>query len=96
MDIGKQWSAVQSATLTVLPAKGYINGTVRDKSTKDGIPYARASTNTSETTTANSTGFYSLYVDAGSYMHRDERSQILCEQLCNGKCGAGCYNIAGY
>ena len=68
MDIGKQWSGVQSATLTVLPAMGYINGTVRDNNTKAGIPYARISTNTSETVNANSTGFYSFYVDAGSYM----------------------------
>ncbi len=68
MDIGKQWSGVQSATLTVLPAMGYINGTVRDNNTKAGIPYAKVSTNTSETVNANSTGFYSFYVDAGSYM----------------------------
>ncbi len=68
MDIGKQWSGVQSATLTVLPAMGYINGTVRDNNTKAGISYAKVSTNTSETVNANSTGFYSFYVDAGSYM----------------------------
>ncbi len=68
MDIGKQWSTVQSATLTVLAAKGYINGTVMDNSTKAGIPYAKVTTNTSFTVTANSTGFYSINIDAGTYM----------------------------
>lgn len=45
----------------------YINGTVVN-ATHQGIPYAKVTTNTSMNTTADSTGFYSLQVDTGSYM----------------------------
>jgi hypothetical protein len=65
MDIGKQWSAVQSATLTVLPAGGYINGTVRDNNTKAGISGAKVTTDTGVTGQTNGSGSYLLYLDVG-------------------------------
>jgi hypothetical protein len=69
MDIGKQWSATMSATLTVLAPMGYINGTV----TSSGSPVSGAlvsttdSSNTIISTTAASDGTYSLKVSAGTY-----------------------------
>ncbi|MDP3104494.1 MAG: hypothetical protein Q8M95_07790 [Candidatus Methanoperedens sp.] len=49
-------------------ASSYINGTVLDYSTQEVIPYAKVTTNTSITATANETGFYSLLLDSGSYI----------------------------
>ncbi len=64
MDIGKQWSSVQSATLTVLPAKGYINGTV----TRSGLPIAGATVSTmGASTTTDVNGNYSLMIESGTY-----------------------------
>lgn len=64
VDIGKQWSAVQSATLTVEQSFGYINGTV----TSAGQPVLRASVSTSSSNdTTGSDGAYSLRVPEGTY-----------------------------
>ncbi len=64
MDIGKRWSSVQSATLTVLPAKGYINGTV----TRSGLPIAGATVSTmGASTTTDVNGNYSLMIESGTY-----------------------------
>jgi len=65
MDIGKQWSVVQSATLTVLPAGGYINGTLRDNNIKAGISGAKVTTDTGVTGQTNGSGF--LFVIFGSW-----------------------------
>lgn len=44
-----------------------INGTVKDKITKAGIPNAIVSTNTSRYTVTNAAGFYSLKVNSGTF-----------------------------
>ncbi len=49
-------------------ASAYINGTAFDNFTHEVIPYAKVTTNTSITATANETGFYSLKLDAGWYI----------------------------
>lgn len=54
-------------TIPATGASSYINGTVLDNSTQEAIPYAKVTTNTSINTTANSTGYYSFQLDAGSY-----------------------------
>lgn len=63
MDIGKQWSAPQGATL-IMESYGYINGTVTNGTSP--IPGAIVSTNgANDTTDAN--GIYSLTLYEGTY-----------------------------
>jgi hypothetical protein len=50
-----------------LQGKGYINGTVMDNSTTAGISGAKVITQTGNMTTTNESGFYSLYLDAGTF-----------------------------
>ncbi len=51
-----------------LPEIRYINGTVMDSITKTGIAGATVSTNISNSTAADSLGFYSLSVPEGEYI----------------------------
>ena len=46
---------------------GYVNGTVIDSVTQQGISGATVTTNTSITTTTNGTGYYSLHLIEGAY-----------------------------
>ena len=46
---------------------GYVNGTVVDSVTQQGISGATVTTNTSITTTTNGTGYYSLHLIEGAY-----------------------------
>lgn len=55
-------------TITATSSTTYINGTLLNNETHQGIPYAKVATNTSVNATANSTGYYSLQINAGSYM----------------------------
>jgi hypothetical protein len=50
-----------------LQGKGYINGTVRDNSTTSGISGAKVITQTGIMTTTDESGFYSLYLDNGTF-----------------------------
>ncbi|VVB93174.1 Carboxypeptidase regulatory-like domain protein [uncultured archaeon] len=65
MDIGKQWSAPVSATLTVTQPAGFINGTVKEG--LNGIPGATVTTNTGNSTGTDNSGFYSLSLPSGTY-----------------------------
>ncbi|CAG0957906.1 hypothetical protein METP3_00645 [Methanosarcinales archaeon] len=51
---------------TILPAERYINGTVMEKGTTNGISGVTVTTNTVSTMT-NETGFYSLALTSGSF-----------------------------
>jgi hypothetical protein len=65
VDIGKQWSAVKSATLTVT-VKGYINGKV----TGGGLPTSGAlisAIGANTYTYTNGIGDYSLEIESGTY-----------------------------
>ena len=52
---------------TILPAERYINGTVREKGTTNGIQGVNVTTNTLVSTMTNETGFYSLSLTSGSF-----------------------------
>ena len=51
---------------TILPAERYINGTVMEKGTTNGIQGVKVTT-TSVSTMTNETGFYSLSLTSGSF-----------------------------
>ena len=52
---------------TILPAERYINGTVMEKGTTNGIQGVNVTTNTLVSTMTNETGFYSLSLTSGSF-----------------------------
>ncbi|CAG0967699.1 hypothetical protein METP2_01202 [Methanosarcinales archaeon] len=52
---------------TILPAERYINGTVMEKGTTNGISGVTVTTNTLVSTMTNETGFYSLSLTSGSF-----------------------------
>lgn len=52
---------------TILPAERYINGTVMEKGTTNGIQGVTVTANTLFSTLTNETGFYSLALTSGSF-----------------------------
>ena len=52
---------------TILPEGRYINGTVMEKGTTNGIQGVNVTTNTLVSTMTNETGFYSLSLTSGSF-----------------------------
>lgn len=52
---------------TILPAVRYINGTVVEKGTTNGIPDVKVTANSTFSTYSNETGFYSLALVSGSF-----------------------------
>ncbi len=52
---------------TILPEGRYINGTVMEKGTTNGIKGVNVTTNTLVSTLTNETGFYSLSLPSGSF-----------------------------
>jgi len=66
MDIGKQWSPIQTAALTIAAPTGFVNGTVKSR-TGAVIPGATVKTNTTVSVTSDSSGFYSMSLMNGTY-----------------------------
>ncbi|NJD76618.1 MAG: hypothetical protein FIB08_05905 [Candidatus Methanoperedens sp.] len=67
MDIGKQWSATQAATLTITEPTGFVNGTVTNV-TGGAVAGVTVRTNTTVSTVTDGQGGYSLSLPAGAYI----------------------------
>ncbi len=66
------YGGIATNTTTIIvsdipPSMTYINGTVKDSSTGEGIEGVKVSTNTTFSTNTDASGFYSLAVTAGAY-----------------------------